>query len=98
MIPQIKKNYDNAKILPLKDLIFDREKFVKDYKTMLYAGEDFDLETKKLAGCYLMKPKFNLVILVNMEDPEYSDELLKMAMDQIDHIDSFNKVYINPAE
>ena len=65
----------------MKDLIFDREKFVENYKSMLYEGEDVDLETKKLTGCYLMNPKFNMVILINMADPEYTDNILKLAME-----------------
>ena len=53
---------------------------------MLYEGEDVDLETKQLTGCYLMNPKFNMVILINMADPEYTDNILELAMEQIDHI------------
>ena len=33
-----------------------------------------------------------------MADPEYDDKILKLALKEIDHIESFNKVYINPPE
>ena len=95
MVPQLKTQYDNA-ILPLKDMIFDRPKLDQNYKQLLKAGEDFDKYKNK--GMYSMDNDFNMAILSNMSDPDYDDEILQMVLDQIDHIDDFEKFYVAELE
>ena len=90
MIPSFKKDYD-SKICPLNELLFDQVKMYDkdktDYKSILKNDEDRDEQgNPKL---YFMKPKFMVVILANMSDPDSDDEIMQMLLDQIPHIDKF---------
>ena len=62
MVPEFVK-YDND-TLPLKNLVFKREKLMTDYLTLVKPNENYDLLKNK--GIYEMKPDFNLGILMDM--------------------------------
>ena len=94
MVPDIPK-YDN-KILPLKDIIFKREKLLTDYKTLVKDSENFDLGNHK--GQYTLHSDFNLGVLMDMSDPDTDDEILQMLLDVIPNIEEFKKVYVVPEE
>ena len=56
--------------------------------------EDKDMHGNK--GLYAINPKFNLIILSNMEDEDYDDEIVQMVLDQLPHQEKFKKFYISP--
>ena len=72
MVPDFSK-YDN-KILPLKDLVFKRDKLLTDFKTLVKPDEDYDLAKNK--GLYHLHSDFNVGILMNMKDPDTDDEIV----------------------
>ena len=101
MVPAMKKDYDIPGVLPLKDLIFDREKFMADMqgpKTFLRPEEDVDNDGNKGNFIFTHPENYNIVLLTNMEDPDYDDEVIQMVLDQIDHIEQFECIYINPTD
>ena len=92
MVPDFAK-YDN-KILPLKDLVFKREKLMTDYMELVKPEENYDLLKNK--GMYQMKPDFNIGILMNMSGDSMDDEIVQMLLDVIPNIGEFKKVFILP--
>ena len=94
MVPDFTK-YDNN-ILPLTNLVFNREKLMTDYKTLVKQHEDKSVDGTP--GCYQMHKDFNLGILMNMADPDTDDEIVQMLLDAVPNIDQFKKVYILPEE
>ena len=99
MVPAMKKDYDIKGTLPLKDMVFDRSKFVADLKgdkTFLRADENVDKDGNK--GNYCFKEEYNMILLSNMSDPDCDDEIIQMVLDQIDHIEDFECLYIAAEE
>ena len=70
MVPEM-KDYDTAEV-PLKDLLFDREKLFSDFSKIVKPGDDIG---------NVCDPKFNLVINANMSDPDTDDEIIQMVLD-----------------
>lgn len=78
MIPSMKKDYDIAGTLPLKDMIFHRENLLADLngpKSLLRPYEDVDKDGNK--GNFLPRvDMFNIICLSNMSDPDCDDEII----------------------
>ena len=66
-------NYDN-KSLPLKDMVFKREKLLTDYKALVMDRENYNLGNHK--GQYTLHRDFNIGILMDMSDPDTDDEIV----------------------
>jgi len=82
MVPAMKKDYDIKDVCPLKDMIFDRPKFVADLsgpKTFLRPEEDVDPDGNKGNFCY--RKEYNAILLSNMSDPDCDDEIIQMVLD-----------------
>ena len=92
MVPDFSK-YDN-KILPLKDVVFKRDKLKTDWKTLVKDDENHDLAGNK--GNMALHSDFSIGILMNMADPDTDDEIVQMLLDAVPNIDEFKKVYIEP--
>ena len=77
MVPSFRNDYDKPDLkLPLNNLVFDRENFLKNenYKVILAEEDDYDTFGNK--GCFKMAPNgWNLVILHNFSDNECDDEI-----------------------
>ena len=67
---------------------------MEDGKSIVRAQEYTDIHGNK--GLYTVNPKFNLILLSNMEDKDMDDSIVQAQMDQIEHIDDFYKIYILP--
>ena len=93
-VPPLKTQYDIPSVLPLKDLIFDREKLFKDYMSIVRDSENFSIH--KEYGGYLVNPKFQLIVLYNMKDTDCDDEIIQMVLDELPNEEKFTKIYINP--
>ena len=99
MVPAFKTDYNKPdKKVPLENLIFDRAAFTdgENYKAILKDGEDVDDHGN--VGMFMMKPDFNIIILHNMSDMDCDDEIVQMLLDEIFHIEDFQKIYIEPTE
>ena len=94
MVPDFAK-YD-GKNMPLKDMVFKREKLFADYKTLVKPDEDTDLAGN--AGMYSMHADFNIVMVTNASDKDFDDEIIQMQLDSIPNISEWKKVYILPEE
>ena len=92
MVPEM-ANYD-GRDLPLKDMIFQRENLLQNYKTLLKPGENFDIN--KIVNNFNIRNDFNIVLLADMSDPDTDDEIIQMLLDEIPNSDTFRKVYILP--
>lgn len=95
MVPEMSK-YD-SKTLPLKDLIFKRDKMWADYKTIVKPNEDVDLSGNK--GLFSMHSDFAMGVLFNMADPDTDDEILQMNLDalaEVADLNEFKFVYVLP--
>ena len=61
---------DFPKILPLTDLVFNRDRLVEDYRRILNPSEDMDIHANM--GEYSISPTFNLLIVSNLsKESEY---------------------------
>ena len=67
-----------------------------NHKQLLKKEEDNDGHGNQ--GMFIMKSEFNIVILSNMGDKDFDDEILQMQMDCVDHIDDFYKIYVRAPE
>ena len=82
-------------ILPLKEYVFDRKKFIADLKgEKKFLREDEDVDKDGHKGHFKMTAEFQLILLSDMSDPDFDDELVQMCLDQIDHIENFHIVFI----
>ena len=91
IVPFFKEKYDNS-ISPCSDLLFNRENLLKNYKQILKPEEDTDLEGNH--GMYFMSSDFSLILLINMEEPHYTDSILQRVLDQVPNQEQFLKIYI----
>ena len=99
MVPSFKEDYDIKDVLPLKGMVFHRANFIADLKgpkTFLRATENVDKDGNK--GNFCLDEKFNIIINCNMADPDCDDEIIQMVLDQIDHIEDFECIYIAAEE
>ena len=94
MVPTV-ADYDTADC-PIKELLFDKEKLFVDYKKIVKESEDMDTQGNK--NLYALNPKFNLIIVSNMADPDCDDEIIQMVLDEIPHIQKFERIFIEPTE
>ena len=72
MVPNFSK-FDN-KTLPLKDIVFKRDRLQTDFKKLCFPNEDYDLAHNN--GLYHLHSDFNIGILMNMVDPDSDDEIV----------------------
>lgn len=91
MVPEFGK-YD-CKDLPLKDMVFKRDKLMENYMTLVHHEENKDLQGNY---GYEMHEDFNQCILMNIADPITDDEMVQMLLDEIPNIEEFKTVYIMP--
>ena len=97
MVPPLKSEYDIPSILPLSNLIFDREKMMSGGKQIVKDDEDHDGRGGS-KGTFFINSKFNIIVLMNLQDPDADDEIVQMVLDELPHQDKFVKLYISPTE
>ena len=44
------------------------------------------MDTQGNKTLYSLNPKFNLIIVSNMADPDCDDEIIQMVLDEIPHV------------
>ena len=45
---------------------------------------------------FMIQPKFNIIILKNAQSSSCEDDLVQSVLDEIPHIEKFDKYYISP--
>ena len=93
MVPTF-SDYDIKESSPLKDYFFHRANLFEKHKGWLRPDEDKDLQGNK--GLFALNPRFNLIILSNMTNPDCDDEIIQMVRDALPHSEDFHKVFIKP--
>uniref|UniRef100_A0A7S3FTC0 Uncharacterized protein n=1 Tax=Strombidium rassoulzadegani TaxID=1082188 RepID=A0A7S3FTC0_9SPIT len=96
IVAPFKSQYDKEGTLPLTDLIFDREKLQKDFLKIVKESEMIDPFGNK--GQFFLDNKFRIVLLTNMKEEEFDDEIVQMVLDQLPNQHLFKKIFIKPAE
>ena len=91
MVPTF-SDYDLADACPLKDYFFHRANLFEKHKGWLRPDEDKDIQGNP--GLFALNPKYNLIILSNMANPDCDDEIIQMVRDEVPHMEDFHKVFI----
>ena len=97
MVPTF-SDYDNQ-TLPLKDLVFNRDKLFSKAKDLVQPSEDYDKDDKLKQNqgmWFLDEENFNIILLYNMSGNYHDDEIVQMQLDTIPNSDQFVKLYVEP--
>ena len=68
------REFESLENLPLTKYFFNRQELFDWYKAILRKTEDKD--EKENEGLFTMNPKFNIILLTDMSNPDTDDEIL----------------------